>query len=312
MNTAPAPPGGLRRRWDAFADLLGRHGRRLTLLNLVLQGAIIVSGGIVRLSDSGLGCTQAPHCEPGQLTPTLEDISRHTIIEYGNRTFSALVVAVAAFTAVAVWRTRPDLKWLGAVPVAGAAAQAIVGIFTVYLHLNASVVAVHMLISTGLVWASVQLALSYRRAPRRDGRPLPWLLHGLTALTVAVVVLGALVTGSGPHSGDPAVTARLPFDLESITRLHGLAVWVFVGTLAVIVWLVRRDRSVGADAGGRDEVRRAWVVLVAATVLQAGIGYAQYLSGLPEVLVGMHLGGAAVLVAAQSAVVYLLSTENRR
>lgn len=298
-------PGAIRRRWDAFADFLGRHGRGLTLINLVLQGAIIVSGGIVRLSGSGLGCTQAPHCEPGQIVPTLAEISRHTAIEYGNRMFSAVVVAVAAFTFVAVWRSRPQLRWLGAVPMIGAATQAVVGIITVNLDLNASVVAIHMLISTGLVWGSVQLALAYRNAPRRIGQPMPWLLRLVTVVTVLVVVLGALVTGSGPHSGDEGVTERLPFDLPSITRIHALSVWLFVALLVFLVWKVRKNVS----AGPRDEVKLAWEVLVGVTLLQAAIGYVQHFTGLPEVIVGIHLGGAAVFVAAQSAAYYLLKAE---
>jgi len=300
--TSPGTPGRLRRAWTTLASALGRRARPLTVVNIVMQGAIIVSGGVVRLSGSGLGCTQAPHCEVGHVTPSLEQISHHTVIEYGNRTFSALVVAVAALTAVAVWHTRKDLKWLGLVPVAGAVAQAIIGIVTVYAHLNASVVAVHMLVSTTLVWASVYLALAYRNAPRREGAPLRWWLRLQTALTAVVVVLGSLVTGSGPHSGDEAVTARLGFELEAITRVHALSVWAFVALLAYLVWRVRADRSVGP----RNEVRRAWVVLAVVTLAQGAIGYTQYFTGLPAVVVAMHLGGAGALVAAQAATAYLL------
>jgi len=116
------------------------------------------------------------------------------------------------------------------------------------------------------------------------------------------MVLGALTTGAGPHSGDFEQTVRLALDPARVSQVHALTVWAFIVVLAWIVWKVRHDRS----AGPRDEVRRAWTVLVALTLAQGAVGYAQYFTGLPEVLVGIHLAGAAALTAAHSAAYYLL------
>ena len=116
-----------------------------------------------------------------------------------------------------------------------------------------------------------------------------------------VVFLGALTTGAGPHSGDPDATERLALDPVEIAKAHAGAVWLFVVTLAAIIWFIRRDRS----NGDRDEVRRAWVVLIVATLLQGAIGYTQYVLGLPIVLVELHLVGVATLAAAMSAFFYL-------
>src|SRR5690606_297150 len=112
---------------------------------------------------------------------------------------------------------------------------------------------------------------------------------------------GAMTTGAGPHSGDIEAAARLDLDPEAVARIHAVTGWAFVVVLAWIVWKVRNDSSVGHH----DEVRKAWVVLVAVTLAQGGIGYAQYFTGLPEVLVGLHLLGAAALTAAHSAAYYL-------
>ena len=124
----------------------------------------------------------------------------------------------------------------------------------------------------------------------------------LTALTFVVVILGALTTGAGPHSGDADATERLALDPAFIARVHSASVWTFMLVLAYLILRVRRDRS----EGPRDEVRKAWVVLLAVALAQGAIGYAQYFTGLPVVLVGLHLAGAATLVAAQSAAFFLL------
>jgi cytochrome c oxidase assembly protein subunit 15 len=200
-----------------------------------------------------------------------------------------------------VWRSRPDLRWWGLVPTIGVIAQAVIGGITVMTELNPWIVAPHLLISTLLVWQGVDLALRYRRAPRREGRPLTPLRIANLVIFGAVLVLGALTTGAGPHSGDAEATERLALDPALIARIHSASVWLFLITLAALVWLIRRDRS----AGDHDEVRKAWLVLGIATLAQGAIGYAQYLTGLPIVLVELHLIGVATLAAAMSAFFYL-------
>lgn len=290
------------RAWRAFADWLGRHGRGLTLANIATQGGIIVTGGAVRLTASGLGCSTWPQCEPGEFTPTFHgETVGHQFIEFGNRTLTGLLLIVAGLMAIAVWRSRPDLKWWGLVPLIGVFAQAIVGGVTVLAELNPWIVGPHMLISVALVWVSVYIALRYRNAPRRRGRPLHWERAIHAVAFVAVIVFGVLTTGAGPHSGDADATERLALDPALIARVHALAAWAFVLTLALLIWRLRRDTS----NSGANEVRRAWIVLAAATLAQGAIGYAQYFTGLPILLVGLHLAGIAVLTAAESAFWYL-------
>lgn len=302
-TTSAAPGDRLARAWRRLADFLGRHGRALTVANVFTQGGIIVTGGAVRLTSSGLGCSTWPLCEPGEFTPQFhEATSYHPFVEFGNRTLTGILLIVAIALAIAVWRTRPELRWWGIVPVAGVVAQAVLGGVTVLTGLNPVAVAPHFLLSAALVWQAVWLALTYRHAPRRDGRCIKKPLLASTFLLIVLLFLGTLTTGAGPHSGDADATERLGLDPALVARAHALTVWAFVLTLAYLVYRVRGDRSVGE----RDEVRKAWVVLVAVTALQGVIGYVQYFTGLPELLVGFHLAGAAALTAAHSVAHYLL------
>ncbi|WP_062134285.1 COX15/CtaA family protein [Demequina aestuarii] len=287
-------------------DLVSRHGRGFTIANILAQAGIIVTGGVVRLTGSGLGCSTWPQCEPGSFTPEFHTENwLHPAVEFGNRLLTFVLVIVALGVAIAIWRNRPDMKWLGLVPGVGVILQAVVGGITVLVELHPLVVAPHLLLSALLVWYSVWLALRYRRAPRRAGRPMRWPLRLSSFLLVVLLILGALTTGAGPHSGDADATERLALDPAMIARAHALAVWAFVACLAWIAWRVRGDVS----ANGRDEVRRAWVVLAVVTLAQGGIGYAQYFTGLPEALVGLHLVGVGALTAAHSAMHYLLSAQ---
>ncbi|WP_082105573.1 COX15/CtaA family protein [Demequina subtropica] len=300
QHPSPSPTRASRLRVIAAAigDLIGRHTRGLTLANIAAQAGIIVTGGAVRLTGSGLGCSTWPQCEPGQFTPTaFGETSVHPYIEFGNRTLTFVLLVVAVLMAIGVCRTRPDLKWWGLVPALGVLGQAVVGGITVLVELHPLVVAPHMLLSLGLVWYSVRFALRYRGARGRIGvnlAPERWVSSGLL---VVLLVLGALTTGAGPHSGDAEATERLALDPALIARAHALSVWAFVALLAWIGWRIRRDHS----AGERDEARRAYWVLVGVTLAQGLIGYVQYFTGLPALIVGAHLLGAAVLTAAHSA-----------
>lgn len=283
-------------------DGIGRHTRGLTIANIITQGGIIVTGAAVRLTSSGLGCSDWPQCEPGEFTPVFhEAASYHPFVEFGNRMMTFVLLIVAIALAIGIWRTRRDMRWWGVVPVIGIFAQAILGGITVKTELSPWLVAPHLWVSTGLVWIAVYIALRYRNAPRRVGKPLTALRVVNLVIFVAVLVMGALTTGAGPHSGDPDATERLALDPAEIAKAHAGTVWLFLITLGALVWLIRRDRS----AADPNEVRRAWIVLGIATLLQGAIGYAQYALGLPIVLVELHLVGVATLAAAMSAFFYL-------
>lgn len=284
-----------------------RITRALTLANIATQAGIIVTGGAVRLTGSGLGCSTWPQCEPGQFTPTLHAASSiHPYIEFGNRTLTGVLLIVAVAMAIAVWRTRPDLKWWGLIPALGVLAQAVVGGITVLVELHPLVVAPHMLLSLALVWYSVRFALRYRGARGRLGAPLVWERWLSAGLLVVLLVLGALTTGAGPHSGDAEATERLALDPVMVAKAHAFSVWAFVILLAWIGWRIRRDHS----AGPRDQSRLSWAVLVGVTLAQGLIGYIQYFTDLPALLVGFHLLGAAVLTAAHSAFFRLTARES--
>ncbi|WP_291378554.1 COX15/CtaA family protein [Demequina sp.] len=307
--TTTAPETRSRNPFQRLRRFLVRHGRALTVANIFTQGGIIVTGGAVRLTGSGLGCSTWPQCEPGTFVPELRsELGIHPFIEFGNRTLTFVLLVVAVGVALAVWDTRPALRWWGLVPLLGVVAQAIIGGITVLADLNPVVVAPHLLLSMALVWQAVWLALKYRDAPRRDGRCIKSTLRTSSVLLAGLLVLGTVTTGAGPHSGDADATERLGIDPEVAAQAHALIVWAFVAVLAFLVWRVRSDRS----EGERDEVGKAWKVLVAVTLLQALIGYVQYFTGLPEIIVGAHLAGAAILTAAHSAAFYLLKRDRTK
>ena len=291
MSTAPAdvttaPPTGV-----------GPWVRRLAWANLVAQIGIIVTGGAVRLTGSGLGCSTWPQCEPGEFTPQFhEETPAHAFIEFGNRTLTGVLGVIALALAVVVWRERGLPGWyrrLSVVPLVGVIVQALIGGITVWMHLHPAVVGVHMLVSLALVAASTIL-ISRRpgAAPRvaldvAAGR----LVDALCAVAVVLMVLGIVTTGAGPHSGDDVLAARYALDPVLAAKVHAGAVWLFCALLLATLWVLRRSRRVGPDA------LRPWWVLLGATLLQGAIGYVQYFTGLPEVLVGIHLLGTGILAA---------------
>ncbi|ROR74235.1 cytochrome c oxidase assembly protein subunit 15 [Bogoriella caseilytica] len=277
---------------------------RLALANLVAQIAIIVTGGAVRLTGSGLGCPEWPLCEPGSLIPR-EMSSIHPYVEFGNRLMSPvlLVITVAliwAFYRRPPMRSRPlRLKRLPWLVLAGIAVQAVIGGISVWTDLHSTIVGVHMLIS--LVLVAFSMYLMYRLASP-DTRPqallssarrfLPW---ALAALITAVVVLGTVVTGAGPHSGDAEAGHIYDIDPVLAARLHAVSVWVFLAVVVLVAAvLFGRQRPDPRLSGAR----RAWWWVLAATVFNGAVGYVQHATGLPELLVGLHMLGSGLIVAA--------------
>ncbi len=293
VTESPSPP----RVPDAGPPAPARRARSLLWANLAAQIGIIVTGGAVRLTGSGLGCSTWPQCEPGQFTPAFHaETPAHAFIEFGNRTLTGVLGVVALALAWVLWRDVLRPRWyrrLALVPLLGVAAQAVIGGITVLADLHPAVVGVHMLVSLALVAASAALVVldgaPMVGRPRVDRRTL---VTGRALLVVGgvLMVLGTVTTGAGPHGGDDEVAFRYAVDPVLVAKLHAGAVWTFLALLAACVWLLHR-----ADAP--PGTRRTWWALVAVTLAQGLIGYVQYFTGLPEVLVGVHLLGTGLLTA---------------
>jgi cytochrome c oxidase assembly protein subunit 15 len=264
----------------------------VALANAVANGAIVVTGGAVRLTDSGLGCPTWPRCTGGSLVPT-HRLGVHGGIEFTNRTLTFVLTVVAVLTLLAVFRsTRRDLRPLAAVSFLGIPAQALLGGITVLTQLNPWTVAGHFLLSSVLVAVATILWLRSREPGVGEPllrRPLVGLVRGVAVATAAVLVVGTVVTGSGPHAGD-AHSARTGLDPEQVAQLHADLVFLLVGlTAALLVALV------ATDAPGR--VRRAARDLLVVELAQGLIGFVQYFTHLPVVLVLVHMLGAVLITA---------------
>ena len=274
-----------------------RLTRRLLVANLAAQVLIVGTGGAVRLTGSGLGCSTWPQCEPGSFTPQLhEALSIHPYVEFGNRllTFVLTAVAIAVAARVGLDRRRAtSFRLLGLVPLLGVLAQAVIGGLSVLGDLHPAIVGLHMLASMALVAVSTVLLGRFTAGdgPARvvTTRAVLWLGRALGVAATVVLALGVVVTGAGPHSGDSDVGYRFAVDPWEVARLHAAAVWVFAAIGVAMLVLTRR--------GPRRVNRRLWL-LAAVTSAQGAIGYVQLFTGLPEVLVGLHMLGAALLAAA--------------
>ncbi|HYY11542.1 MAG TPA: COX15/CtaA family protein [Kineosporiaceae bacterium] len=315
MSTAASPlrPASAGQPADAAQAVPVRPSRllRATLLvNLVAQVGIVLTGGLVRLTGSGLGCPTWPQCVPGSYTPVLQQPQGwHKDVEFGNRLLTFVVGVAAIASLVLVWRFvrrwRPAaprrLLVLGAVPLLGVFAQAVLGGVTVLTGLSPATVAAHFLLSMVLVAASTVLYLSFAAPTRAAGvrREIAQLGWAVAALAAVVLVLGTVVTGSGPHSGDAQRPTRFGFDPATVSWLHADAVWLFVGLVVALLVALRLSTAPVAS-------RRAGVLLVV-TLLQGAVGYVQYATDLPVALVAAHVLGASSLVVAVTAVVVALT-----
>lgn len=264
--------------------------RAITGTALVALVVIVITGASVRLTGSGLGCSDWPTCEEDQF---VADLELHAMIEFVNRVITGVVsLAVMAAVLGSFFRApkRRDLLWLSLGLVAGVIGQIILGAFVVLSHLNPWLVLWHFMLSMVLVANAVVL---HARAGSDDAPVRPDMLRHrlyrwpISVLTLAAIFIGTLVTGSGPHSGshDGEAIDRLPFDIPDIARIHGLTVAALVVTVIATLWHLHRTH---APAG---EQWRARLVL-ASLLAQAAVGYIQYFSGVPVVLVGIHVAGA--------------------
>lgn len=279
--------------------------RKITMAALVLLVAIVVTGAGVRLTGSGLGCTDWPSCTDRTFTPS-SDLNAK--IEFYNRMITGLVSLAVIAAVLGSHRRSPkrrDLIWLSWGLVAGVLGQIVLGGIVVLTHLNPWLVQGHFVLSIILVTDAMVLT---HRAGQPDGAPLrpvvtPALLRwgqALVALATVVLLTGTLVTGSGPHSGktrapEDATRAqeisaakevkRLPIAVHDAARIHGVTVWIL---LAAVVWVLvqlRRHQPDGALA-------RRGTLLLTVVLLQGAIGYTQYFTGVPPALVALHILGA--------------------
>ena len=263
---------------------------RVALANVVANGAIVVTGGAVRLTGSGLGCPTWPRCTGGSLTPTRE-LAVHGEIEFTNRMLTFVLTVVVVATVVAVFRSpRRDLRLLAVLSFLGIPAQALLGGMTVLTGLNPWLVAAHFLLSMVLV--AVATILWLRSREPGVGQPLlsrPFLLltRLIGVVTAAVLVVGTVVTGSGPHSGDPKA-GRTGLDPQEISQLHADLVFLLIGlTGALLLALYATDTP--------DRVRRATRALLGVQLAQGLIGFVQYFTNLPIALVLVHMLGAVLI-----------------
>lgn len=281
--------------------------RRWALAAVVVNALIIVTGASVRLTGSGLGCPTWPRCTADSFVPVPHDEHApiNMAIEFGNRLVTFLVLAVAVACMIAAWRLAPrrdTLVRLAVLQPLGVVAQAVWGGVVVHTLLNPVTVSVHFLLSIGMVAAAYAL---YHRSGEGDGPPravlraeIRMLGFVLLAAMIVLIVLGVVVTGTGPHSGD-AVATRFTFDIETVTRLHSDAVWVVLGLTFALLFAVHLT-------GGPAAVRRALLVLLGLELAQGVVGVVQYQLAVPAMLVGLHVLGSALIWIATLRVVYAM------
>lgn len=272
--------------------------RPLGWATLVANAVLVVTGGAVRLTASGLGCPTWPRCTDESFTPH-GALSMHSAIEFGNRmlTFVLAAVAVAAF--VAAWQSgRRDLRAIALVLGLGIPAQAVIGGVTVLTDLNPWVVSFHLLCSLAIIGLAV-LFLRRLDAPGPVDRSGPGAVRALAwamfAVGWVVLYVGTVVTGSGPHAGD-ADAPRNGLDPLQVSQLHADVVFLFLGLTAGLAFAL-------AAVAASQEAVRAVRVLLALLVAQGAIGFVQYFTDLPIVLVGLHMLGAALISAVMTWVV---------
>ncbi|WP_055403485.1 MULTISPECIES: heme A synthase [unclassified Mycobacterium] len=296
----------LRRLVDLLPDPSVRVQRLIAAAVILTQGGIAVTGAIVRVTASGLGCPTWPQCFPGSFTPVAHaEVPRiHQAVEFGNRMITFAVVVAAALAVLAVTRARRRTEvlvyaWL--MPVS-TVVQAVIGGITVRTGLLWWTVAIHLLTSMTMVWLSVLLYVKIGEPD--DGvlhRRVPRPLRALTALIgldlAVVLVTGTLVTAAGPHAGDRSPTRtvpRLQVAVDTLVHAHSS---LLIAYLALIVGL---GFGLLAVRAGRPILRRL-VVLLALVCAQAAVGTAQYFTGVPAALVALHVAGAAACTAATAA-----------
>ncbi len=263
---------------------------------VAVQAGILITGGAVRLTGSGLGCPTWPRCTPGSYTPVPHQAqgTLHSWIEFGNRLLTILlfIAIIAAVIGVIRLRNRYSekraLNWLALTQILGIIAQIILGGVTVLTHLNPATVGAHFLLSIVLIGASLSLRQRMLEKPRFALTATSTLLvRTVLALTAVVLVIGTVVTGTGPHAGD-IQARRYHLNPQVISWIHADAVIALIALTFALILLLRATE----DVAHRSLVVKQAVLFLLICLGQGLIGYIQYFTGLPEVLVAAHLLGA--------------------
>ncbi len=278
-------------------------------LLLFLQAALILTGGAVRLTGSGLGCPTWPECTPGSYTPVPNQAegALHAWIEFGNRllTFGLVAISLVVLAHVLITK-RHDLRLLAAGQLLGILGQGVLGGITVLTDLHPLPVASHLLLSIILVAAATSL-YDRREAPvekiRHTDKLISLLSKSHIALSFIVIVIGTLVTGSGPHAGD-AQARRFGFDIRTVAILHADAVIALFGLTLALAVALRNNKII---------LKKIYIFTLIA-LAQGAIGYIQYFTGIPEILVAAHLLGATLvwIAAWRIRLMFITSSTNHR
>ncbi|MGW7261358.1 COX15/CtaA family protein [Streptomyces sp. NPDC054834] len=271
-----------------------RTVRRAALAALVMSVVIVVTGGAVRLTGSGLGCPTWPTCTDDSLTTT-RAMGFHGAIEFGNRMLTYVLCAAVGWAIIAARAQKPwrrSLTRLGWAQFWVVMGNAVLGGIVVLVGLNPYTVAAHFLLTTALITVATVM---WQRSREGDGAPRPLagkavqqLVWFLVAASVLLIAAGTVVTGAGPHAGDSTEVKRIPIDWETVAKLHAVLAWIVV-TLTFALWFVLK--AVDAPKGPLDRTRDLFLILLA----QGVIGYVQYFTHLPEVLVGLHMLGSCLV-----------------
>ena len=260
-----------------------------TAILLFLQAALVVTGGAVRLTGSGLGCPTWPECTPGSYTPVAGQAEGqlHSWIEFGNRLLTFVLVVAALVTLIAVLRSgRKDLRILAIGQFLGIFGQGVLGGITVLTNLNPISVASHYLLSAILIAAATSLYTRRHRPAAKKISPLqPDVFSRLhVTLSALVVILGTIVTGAGPHAGD-IDAPRLHIRIQSAALLHGISVALLIA-LTLAFFLARQTS---------EQTKKLLAIFALLTIAQGAIGWIQYIQGVPELLVAAHLAGSTLV-----------------
>lgn len=255
-------------------------------LLLFIQSAIIVTGGGVRLTGSGLGCPTWPECTPGSYRPVVGQAEGHlhSWIEFGNRLLTFVLLLSSIIAIVAVLKSkRKDLRMLVLLQLLGILGQGVLGGITVLTDLNPIPVAGHFLLSIALIAAGITLYQQHDKKYTKIPTISPFArLHLLFA--IAVIVIGTIVTGTGPHAGD-VESPRFDFNIEFIARIHGDVVIVFLLITIAYYFLGKLSH----------ETKRLIRILGLLSIAQGILGFVQYFQGVPALLVAFHIIGSILV-----------------
>ncbi|MEU0202795.1 MULTISPECIES: COX15/CtaA family protein [unclassified Streptomyces] len=271
-----------------------RTVQRAALSAILMSVLIVVTGGAVRLTGSGLGCPTWPKCTDDSLTAT-SAMGFHGAIEFGNRMLTYVLCAAVGWAIIAARSQKPyrrGLVRLGWAQFWIVMSNAVLGGIVVLVGLNPYTVAAHFVATSALIAVATVMWQRTREgdAPPRPlvGKAVQQLVWFLVAAAVLLILVGTVVTGAGPHAGDSSEVERMPVDWETVSKLHAVLAWIVV-TLTFALWFVLK--AVDAPRGPLARTRELFVVLL----LQGVVGYVQYFTDLPEVLVGLHMLGSAVM-----------------